>query len=228
MMKKLLVLSGVVLVSLCAQAVDNNLVEQLKKLGAQKVEIQPSPVNGFKTAITDQGVLYISEDGKYILQGRLFETAKNRLVDHTSQVLNNKLEALKHEMIVYPAKNEKYVVTVFTDISCPYCNKLHEQMAEYNELGITIRYLAFPRAGMNSQTARQMEAIFTAKDPVFAFNESEKGNLPKQLKTPKMVEQHYELGVQYGIRGTPSIITQTGELIGGYLPPRQLLEALSE
>lgn len=131
-------------------------------------------------------------------------------------------------MIVYPAKNEKHVVTVFMDITCHYCHLLHQQLKEYNDLGITVRYLAFPRAGMNNQTAKQMEAIWTAKDPVFALNEAEKGNLPKEVKTPNVVKKHYELGAQFGVNGTPSIVTSTGELIGGYLKPADLLSALEE
>ena len=130
-------------------------------------------------------------------------------------------------MIIYPAKNEKYVVTVFMDITCHYCHILHQQLKEYNDLGITVRYLAFPRGGMN-ETARQMEAIWTSKDPVFALNEAEKGNLPKELKAPNIVKRHYDLGVQLGVQGTPSIVTSTGELIGGYLKPKDLLAALKE
>ena len=98
---------------------------------------------------------------------------------------------------------------------------------EYNDLGITVRYLAFPRAGMN-ETARQMEAIWTSKDPVFALNEAEKGNLAKELKTPNIVKRHYDLGVQLGVQGTPSIVTSTGEVLGGYLKPHDLLAVLQE
>ena len=148
-------------------------------------------------------------------------------VDVASKFLADKVNALKNEMIVYPAKNEKHVVTVFMDITCHYCHLLHQQIKEYNDLGITIRYLAFPRAGMN-ETARQMEAIWTAKDPVFALNEAEKGNLPKELKTPNIVKKHYDLGIQLGVKGTPSIVTSTGEMLGGYLKPQDLLAVLQE
>ena len=101
-------------------------------------------------------------------------------------------------------------------------------MKEYNDLGITVRYLAFPRGGLNTQTAKQMEAIWTAQDPVFALNESEKGNLPKEVKTPNIVKKHYELGIKFGVTGTPNMVTQTGELIPGYIEPKELLKMLSE
>ena len=103
---------------------------------------------------------------------------------------------------------------------------MHEQLKEYNDLGITVRYLGFPRNGMDSKAAKQMEAIFTSKDPVFALNEAENGNLPKELKEAAVVKKHYELGGQFGVQGTPTIITSSGEVIGGYLPPKELLEAL--
>ena len=79
-----------------------------------------------------------------------------------------------------------------------------------------------------NETARQMEAIWTAKDPVFALNEAEKGNLPKELKTPNIVKKQYDLGVQLGVKGTPSIVTSTGEMLGGYLKPQDLLTVLQE
>jgi len=193
-----------VTVSVNAMADNATIKSKLQALGAKNIEVKDSPVKGLKTAVTDQGIF-----------------------DVASKFLADKVNALKSEMIIYPAKNEKYVVTVFMDITCHYCHILHQQLKEYNDLGITVRYLAFPRGGMN-ETARQMEAIWTSKDPVFALNEAEKGNLPKELKAPNIVKRHYDLGIQLGVQGTPSIVTSTGELIGGYLKPKDLLAALKE
>ena len=211
-----------------AMANDATIKSKLQSLGASNIDVKSSPILGIKTAVTDQGVLYVTEDGKYAFQGKLYELTNNGPVDVEGKILVDKLNSYKNEMIVYPAKNEKHVVTVFMDITCHYCHLLHQQLKEYNDLGITVRYLAFPRAGMNNQTAKQMEAIWTAKDPVFALNEAEKGNLPKEVKTPNVVKKHYELGAQFGVNGTPSIVTSTGELIGGYLKPADLLSALEE
>ncbi len=211
-----------------AMANDATIKSKLQSLGASNIDVKSSPISGIKTAVTDQGVLYVTDDGKYAFQGKLYELTNNGPVDVSGKILVDKLNSYKNEMIVYPAKNEKYVVTVFMDITCHYCHLLHQQLKEYNDLGITVRYLAFPRAGMNNQTAKQMEAIWTAKDPVFALNEAEKGNLPKEVKTPNVVKKHYELGAQFGVNGTPSIVTSTGELIGGYLKPADLLSALEE
>ena len=225
-MKKLLT-ALLITASATAMASDAEIKSKLQALGAKNIEVKDSPVKGLKTAVTDQGILYVSENGQYVLQGKMYELTNKGPVDVAGKLLADKVNALKNEMIIYPAKNEKYVVTVFMDITCHYCHILHQQVKEYNDLGITVRYLAFPRAGMN-ETARQMEAIWTSKDPVLALNEAETGNLPKELKTPNIVKRHYDLGVQLGVQGTPSIVTSTGELIGGYLKPKDLLAALKE
>ena len=207
---------------------DTAIFSGLKKLNLTEIEIKSSPIEGLKTVFTEEGILYVSTDGKYILHGKLYEISGKGIVDVMGKTLFEKLNGYKDEMIIYPAKNEKHVVTVFMDITCHYCHKFHEQIQGYNDLGITVRYLAFPRNGMNSKAAKQMETIFTAKDPVFSLNEAEKGNLPTELKTPHVVKKHYDLGVQFGVSGTPSIITSEGEVIGGYLPPKELLAALEE
>ena len=224
-MKKLLT-ALLITASATAMATDAEIKSKLQALGAKNIEVKDSPVKGLKTAVTDQGILYVSENGQYVLQGKMYELTNKGPVDVAGKLLADKVNALKNEMIIYPAKNEKYVVTVFMDITCHYCHIL-QQVKEYNDLGITVRYLAFPRAGMN-ETARQMEAIWTAKDPVFALNEAEKGNLPKELKTPNIVKKQYDLGVQLGVKGTPSIVTSTGEVLGGYLKPQDLLAVLQE
>ena len=227
-MKKIITALSLLAISVGATASDAALKSKLEKLGVKDIDIQTSPIKGLKTVVSDQGIFYASEDSEYLLQGKIYKLTDQGISNVSNKVLTDKLNVLKGEMIVYPAKNEKHVVTVFMDITCHYCHLLHQQLKEYNDLGITVRYLAFPRAGMNNQTAKQMEAIWTAKDPVFALNEAEKGNLPKEVKTPNVVKKHYELGAQFGVNGTPSIVTSTGELIGGYLKPADLLSALEE
>ncbi|MFZ7136446.1 bifunctional protein-disulfide isomerase/oxidoreductase DsbC [Avibacterium avium] len=227
-MKKIITALSLAALSVYAVASDAQIETQLKKLGISQMEIKSSPIKGIKTVVSNQGILYVSEDGKYVLQGQLYELTDKGAVDLTGKFLLDKLNSYKNEMIVYPAKNEKYVVTVFMDITCHYCHLLHQQLSQYNDLGITVRYLAFPRGGLNNNTAKQMEAIWQAKDPAQALNEAEKGNLPKTLKNADIVKKHYELGLQFGVRGTPSIVTPKGELIGGYLPPKELLKALQE
>ncbi|WP_439242044.1 bifunctional protein-disulfide isomerase/oxidoreductase DsbC [Lonepinella sp. BR2474] len=217
-------------VAVYAAADNNAIIAKLNKMGVQQVEVKDSPISGLKTVNTEEGILYVSEDANYVLHGKLYELTDKGPVDVSAKALMGTLESYKQDMIIYPAKNEKHVVTVFMDISCYYCHKLHEQIKAYNELGITIRYLAFPRRGVasNDQVAQQMEAIFTAKDRVQALNDAEQGKLPTQLKTPNMVAKHYKLGVALGVQGTPAIVTENGEVIGGYLEPKALLAELTK
>ncbi|MEG9489004.1 bifunctional protein-disulfide isomerase/oxidoreductase DsbC [Mannheimia indoligenes] len=209
-------------------ASDAKLKNQLEKIGATEVKISESPLSGFKMATSNEGIVYISEDGRYIIQGKIFELKNGKAVDITNQGLMAELNSYANEMIIYPAKNEKHVVTVFMDITCHYCHLLHQKIKEYNDLGITIRYLAFPRGGMNTQTAKQMESIWTAQDKMKALNDAENGKLPTQLKTPEIVKKHYQLGIKFGVTGTPNIVTSEGELIGGYVEPKELAQILAE
>lgn len=221
-------LCGVLLASSALAGNDAHLQKQLEAVGATNVKISDSVLPGFKTAVSDQGMAQISEDGRYLIQGKVFELKDGKAVDITYQALMEQLKALEPEMIVFPAKDSKYTVTVFMDTSCHYCHILHSKIKEYNDLGITVRYLAFPRGGLNSQTAKQMETIWTAKDRVFALNEADKGELPKQLKTPEIVKKHYQLGLKLGITGTPSIVTTQGEVLPGYIPPEELHAILAQ
>ncbi|MGR6980713.1 bifunctional protein-disulfide isomerase/oxidoreductase DsbC [Testudinibacter sp. P27/CKL/0425] len=226
MKKSIVVLTT--LFSATAFASDAQIQQNLSGLGMTNLQLQPSPLKGVKSVVSDQGIFYVSDDGNYILRGDLFELKNGELVNLSEKMLLNKLNGFADQMIVYPAKNEKYVVTVFMDITCHYCHLLYSKKQEYNDLGISLRFLAFPRGGLETQTARQMEAIWQAKDRNEALDQAENGKLPKELKTPDIVAKHYALGRQYGVRGTPSIITDSGEMLGGYLPPKELLEVLEE
>ena len=138
-----------------AQADDAAIQQTLAKMGIKSSDIQPAPVAGMKTVLTNSGVLYITDDGKHIIQGPMYDVSGTAPVNVTNKMLLKQLNALEKEMIVYKAPQEKHVITVFTDITCGYCHKLHEQMADYNALGITVRYLAFPRQGLESQAEQQ-------------------------------------------------------------------------
>ncbi len=131
--------------SATTHADDAAIKQSLAKLGVQSTDIQNAPVAGMKTVLTNSGVLYVTEDGKHIIQGPMYDVSGARPVNVTNQLLMTHLNALEKEMIIYKAPKEQHVITVFTDITCGYCHKLHEEMSDYNALGITVRYLAFPR-----------------------------------------------------------------------------------
>ncbi|BAN99474.1 disulfide bond isomerase, DsbC/G-like protein [Plautia stali symbiont] len=215
--------------SALAHADDSAIQQSLKKLGMQQAEIQPSPLPGIKTVMTESGVLYVTEDGKHMIQGPLYDVSGAQPVNVTNQQLEKKVAALTPEMIVYKAPKEQHVITVFTDIICGYCRKLHEQMADYNALGITVRYLAFPREGLHGQVEKAMTAIWCSADRNKAFDAAMKGDAP-QMDAPASckinLDQHYKLGILFGIQGTPAILTDSGMMIPSYQGPQELKQVL--
>lgn len=227
-MKKGLMLLSMLVASVtgAAHADDAAIQKALGSLGIQQADVQPSPVNGLKTVLTDNGVLYVTEDGKHILQGPLYDVSGKEPVNVTNQLLTGKLEALKDQMIVYKAPKQKHVITVFTDITCGYCHKLHQQMKEYNDLGITVRYLAFPRQGLNSQAEKDMQSIWCTADKAKAFDTAMKGDAVSPATCKTDISKHYALGVQFGIQGTPAIILENGMMIPGYQGPKEMASML--
>ncbi|OMQ22194.1 bifunctional protein-disulfide isomerase/oxidoreductase DsbC [Serratia oryzae] len=227
MKKGVMLLSMLVASFTGAVHADDAAIQQaLGSLGIKQADVQPSPAAGLKTVLTENGVLYITEDGKHVLQGPLYDVSGAEPVNVTNQLLVTKLEALKDQMIVYKAANEKHVITVFTDITCGYCHKLHEQMKEYNELGITVRYLAFPRQGLNSQAEKDMQSIWCSADKAKAFDAALKGDAISPATCKTDISKHYALGVQFGVQGTPAIVLQNGMLIPGYQGPKEMAAML--
>ncbi|HID5301620.1 TPA: bifunctional protein-disulfide isomerase/oxidoreductase DsbC [Klebsiella pneumoniae] len=206
-MKKGLLMFTLLAASLSGAAhADSAAIKQsLAKLGVQSTDIQPSPVSGMSTVLTDSGVLYV-----------------------TNQLLLGKLNALSNEMIVYKAPKEQHVITVFTDITCGYCHKLHEQMSDYNALGITVRYLAFPRQGLQSQAEQDMKAIWCAKDRNKALDDAMNGKGVQPASCSVDIAKHYTLGVQMGVNGTPAMVLSNGMVLPGYQGPKELKAFLDE
>ncbi|MCX8956916.1 bifunctional protein-disulfide isomerase/oxidoreductase DsbC [Erwinia psidii] len=210
-----------------AHADDTAIRQSLARLGLQQIDIQPSTLPGMKTVLTESGVLYITEDGKQFIQGPLYDvSAAGQPVNVTNKLLEKKVDALRDEMIIYKAPKEQHVITVFTDITCGYCHKLHSQMADYNALGITVRYLAFPREGMNGQVAKEMKSIWCVADRKKAFDAAMKGEAVSKADCKIDLAKQYQLGVLYGIQGTPAILLQNGMVIPGYQGPQEMKQML--
>lgn len=227
-MKKRLWLLPLLAVSVSGfvHADDAAIKQSLAKLGVQNADIQSAPVAGMKTVLTDSGVLYVTEDGKHVIQGPLYDVSGAQPVNVTNQLLVGKLKALEKEMIVYKAPQEKHVITVFTDITCGYCHKLHQQMQDYNDLGITVRYLAFPRQGLNSKAEKDMQSIWCTGNRKQSFDAAMRGDdiSPASCKTD--ISKHFQLGVQFGVSGTPAIVLENGMMIPGYQPPKEMAAML--
>ncbi|MGX9459983.1 bifunctional protein-disulfide isomerase/oxidoreductase DsbC [Shewanella sp. A14] len=198
-------------------------------LGISVMSIEQSPIDGLYQALTDKGVLYVTKDGSKLMHGSLYDI-DNGMKNLTEAALAGprikSLKPFESEMLVYKAKNEKHVVTVFTDVDCGYCRKLHNQMAGYNDLGITIRYLAYPRAGIPSANADEMQAVWCAKDPLKAMTDAKNGLNVKAASCNIDISAQYKLGTSFGINGTPALILENGVMVPGYQAPADLLRTI--
>ena len=132
----------------------------------------------------------------------------------------------KDEQISFAPEEPKYELLVFTDIDCGYCRKLHNQMDGYNEQGIAINYMAFPRAGIGSDSYDKFVSVWCSADQREAMTLAKNGTDPLPQKCPNPIADQYELGRELGVTGTPALVTNDGTLIPGYMPPAQLRQRL--
>ena len=196
-----------------------------------KIEsINPAPIPGFREVIATGQVVYVSDDGKYLLQGELLDIAgKRNLSDAAlSKVRGEVLKTLPmaDRIVFAPAGTPRHKVVVLTDIECGYCRKFHSEIAEINRRGIEVEYLAFPRAGLGSADYRKMVSVWCADDRKKALTDAKNDRAvpSKTCKTP--VDMQYNAGLRMGLEGTPMILSEDGQQLGGYLPPDALLQRL--
>lgn len=205
-------------------------------LGLTVTTVTQSPMPGLVEIITDQGLFYTSYDGVFFIQGRLFELGQE-VTNLTEQSLADiRVQGLKkfaQDMIVYPAENEKHVVTVFTDITCGYCRQMHAQIDKYNELGITVRYMAYPRSGIIDQRTgsfsegfADLRSIWCHENPNEALTKAKAGSGVAQRICDKPVAAEFNFGRQVGVNSTPTIILENGLMFAGYRKPNDLLAML--
>lgn len=176
-------------------------------------------------------IVYISGDGRYMLRGDLIDLDAGRNVTETARqtVRSEAVGALgESNMIVFAPDAPKHTITVFTDVDCGYCARMHSQMADYNRLGIGIRYAAFPRAGIGSPTYEKMVSVWCAGDQHTAMTDAKAGVAIEPARCENPVSDQYEAGKAIGVNGTPAIVLESGELIPGYVPPRELVGRLDE
>jgi len=199
--------------------------------GVTPSEISPSPMPGVSEVLIGPRLFYITNDGKYLLQGSLIDLATR--TDISEQRRNGlRLAAInelgEENMIVFPARDSRHTITVFTDIDCGYCRKLHDEIAQYNDQGITVRYLAFPRAGVGSASYNKAVSVWCEKDKQAAMTRSKAGETLPKAECDNPVKDEYELGQMIGVTGTPAIILEDGAMLPGYIPPAKLAKALDQ
>jgi thiol:disulfide interchange protein DsbC len=193
--------------------------------------VSPTPIKGLYQVEIGPQVMFVTGDGNYLIDGAIVDLKTRENIADSAQA-KARLRALdsvgEENMIVFDAPNAKHTVTVFTDIDCGYCRKLHEQMAGYADEGISVRYLFYPRTGANSPSYDKAVSVWCADDQRDAMTRAKAGaNLPKSnCRNP--VKKHMELAELMGIRGTPAIVLDNGEMLPGYVEPKRLAAALEQ
>ena len=196
-------------------------------------QIVPSTVQGLYEVRIGSKIAYVSANGRYLLQGEIIDldTDLNLTESRREGVRRDVLaEVSEAGMIVFaPAKKATSTITVFTDIDCGYCRKLHKQIADYNAKGIKVRYMYFPRTGPGTESWTKAEQVACAKDPRTALTRAKLGEtLQDKPCKGNPVAQDYKIAKDFGLQGTPAIVLESGELIGGYLDPDELSKYIEE
>lgn len=214
-----------------AGTADERAIKALQSINP-RIEVDhvgAAPLPGFREAVVGGQMVYISDDGRYLLQGALFDVVEQKDLSQAgmAEVRRRLLATIPaSERIVFAPADPKYTVSVFTDVECGYCRKLHEEIAEYNRLGIAIEYLAFPRMGPASEDFTKMVSVWCASDRAQALTQAKKGGRVPARTCTNPVARHYDIGRRVGLAGTPMIVTADGTQMPGYMPPADLRAAL--
>jgi thiol:disulfide interchange protein DsbC len=207
--------------------------ERIRNLApdAKSIAISETPIEGILMVQVSGDVVYMSSDGKFLIQGRVvnMDTREDLTEVAKTEVRQELMAAMDStDQITFSPEDPDYELLVFTDIDCGYCRKLHAQMEGYNENGIAIRYMAFPRAGIGSRSYEKAVAVWCSDDQQEALTQAKLGAEPDPDQCDNPIAEQYQLGMALGVTGTPAILTSDGTLIPGYVPPEQLRERLDK
>jgi thiol:disulfide interchange protein DsbC len=210
-------------------------VALLKRLpaGSKVEDLQPSPIPGIYQFAQGAEVSYLTADGRFFLDGNLYDMDSRQnlteaLRTHARLAMINAIP--ESEMLIFGPKNPKYTITVFTDVDCAYCRKLHSEMAELNRLGVRVRYMFYPRTGPNTESWKKAEVVWCSPDRNDALTRAKAGAQLDMNKTcgATPVAREFALGQSIGVRGTPAIVTENGDYIAGYSPPGELVQQIKD
>lgn len=210
---------------------ERRIRESLAELAPEvKIEqIQPSVIDGLYEVVVGTDVLYMTADGRYALRGDLMDLKQGQNVtqERRSQMRRKLLAGLpKEQMIRFSNGKPEHVIYVFTDTDCAYCRKLHQDVPYLVEHGIEVRYLAYPRAGLDSDTFHEMEAVWCSADRKAALTRAKSGQEIESEDCDNPVAEQYQIGLTMGVRGTPAIYLESGRELPGYMPPDTLLSVI--
>ena len=201
--------------------------------GAKAEDVGPSPIPGLYEVTMGGLIAYVSSDGKYLVSGNVYDldTQVNVTASRRNEARAKALAAARDaQMIVFSPANAKMTVTVFTDIDCGYCRKFHGQIADLNKAGIRVRYMMFPRSGPGTESWRKAEAVWCSADRRDALTRAKRGEevKAKPCTGAAAIQTQYSMGEDLGVEGTPAIFTQTGDYVGGFMTPDQLVKVIQE
>ena len=200
--------------------------------GIEVDEISASPVEGFYEVVVGPNLFYVSEDGRYLFNGNLFDLQeppeKRDLTE--ARIGMARVKAVKKigadNVLEFKAPMQKHVVSVFTDVDCGYCRKLHSEIDEYLKQGITVDYLFYPRAGIGSESYKKAVAVWCADDRQAALTKAKLGETIEMKECANPVAEHMKLAGSLQIRGTPMIVTDHGMVLPGYVSASDLSKRL--
>jgi thiol:disulfide interchange protein DsbC len=206
---------------------------KLLPAGSKLEDLRPSPIPGIYEYSQGAEVSYLTADGKYFIDGNVYDmhTRENLTEERRTKARIAMINAVpESQMLIFSPKNPQYTITVFTDVDCQYCRKLHSEMAELNKLGIRVRYMFYPRTGPNTESWRKAEAVWCSEDRNAALTRAKAGGAVDTTKScgPTPVAREYALGQSIGVQGTPAIVTEGGDYINGYMPPQELVKQLRD
>ena len=226
-----LLMPGVVQADAAAHLMQNL---QINGQSLPVVSVDETPLDGFYQVRLESGeAFYTDAEGNYLLVGDLYQNGQAGLTNLTEQARSNERAAQlaavpENERVVFRgAEESRAEVVVFTDTTCPYCRQFHEEVPALNAMGIEVHYMAFPRAGMNSDGARVLEQIWCADNRSEAMSAAKRQEtLSAVTSCDNPVESQYHLGMAVGVQGTPAIVLPDGQLVPGYVPAERLADML--
>src|ERR1700704_4218732 len=201
--------------------------------GSKLEDLQPSPIPGIYQFMEGAEISYLTADGKFFIDGSLYDMDSR---ENLTEVLRARARVAligavpESQMMIFGPKNPLYTITVCTDVDCGYCRKLHSEMAELNRMGVRVRYMFFPRTGPNTESWKKAEVVWCSPDRNDALTRAKAGVALDMHKTCEVtpVAREYALGQSIGVHGTPAILTENGDYISGYMPPRELVQQLKD
>jgi len=233
-MRRLIALLGI---SFCTGLGADEIEDQIQQKvtqafpGVKVEEVSKTPFADIYQVIAGPNILYVSQDGRYALHGEMLDLQKpqeERNITESART-HNRVKLLKNlkdsDMVIFPTTDHRQArITVFTDIDCGYCRKLHEEIPALTKAGIEVRYMSFARQGKGSESFKKAEAIWCSSDRTKALEKSMLNEAVTSAACSNPIEAQFQLALQLGVRGTPSILMDDGHLMPGYLPAKELIE----